>query len=94
MVLKESLKNIASEEVKSIAKRLLCTPPPVFCPSFLSLCWFEPGTTAKMVAVAIVLRSGIGYEDFLIRVMEGGGELKRKAQWPKPLVDLDMLHRK
>lgn len=83
-----------ADETAAIARRLLATPAPQFNPLHLTSYWVEPGTTNRMVSVAIVLPSGVGPEDFSVRVVEGGRELELKVEWPVPLVNLEMLHKK
>lgn len=68
------------------------TPP--FCPLNIHSVWNEPGTTTRMITVAIILPSGIGPGDFSLRVVEGGRELELTVQWPNPLTDLDTMHKK
>lgn len=68
--------------------------PQVFQPLHLTSCWMEPGSTTKCLTVAIMLPSGVGAGQFSLRVLEGGRQLEIIVNWPAPLVDLSMMHRK
>jgi len=63
-------------------------------PLYLLSRWVEPGTTTKMVSVAIVLPSGVGAGDFSVRVVDSGQFLELTVQWPAALVDIEVMHRK
>lgn len=65
---------------------------PVFAPLHLKSVWTEPGTTTKMVTVAIVIPSGA--QGFSVRVLEGGRMLEFSVKWPEPLFNLTVMHRK
>lgn len=71
------------------------TPTPnTFHPLHLLSVWQEPGTTAKRLAVAILLPSGVGAGDFTVRVIEDGDVLEISVDWPKPLVEISFMHKK
>lgn len=54
--------------------------------------WQEPRTTTMRLSFAIVLPSGI--TGFKVRVIEEGDCLELTVDWPKPLTDINMMHRK
>ena len=66
----------------------------LFRPLYLLSEWSEPGTTTKRITVAIVLPSGIETGNFSIRIVEDGKCLLLVVQWPDPLMDLRMMHKK
>ena len=63
-----------------------------FVPLYLMSNWQESLTTVKRLSVAIVLPSGI--QGFKIKVVEEGDCLELVIDWPLPLTDTSMLHRK
>ncbi|MEM6687231.1 MAG: hypothetical protein AAF617_15725 [Bacteroidota bacterium] len=65
-----------------------------FVPLYLISQWQEPVTTTKRVTVAIILPSGVGVGAFKVRVIEEGDVLELTVNWPKPLVDIEFMHRK
>ena len=56
--------------------------------------WAEPRTLRQCVSVAIVLPSGVRTGQFKVKVCESGDHLELKVDWPKPISDIAMLHRK
>ena len=65
---------------------------------YSSLClistWREEKTMIKRVTVAIVLPSGVGRGQFSIRVAEGGRHLELMVRWPRPLINISLMHKK
>ena len=53
----------------------------------------ERSTPTKRLFVAILLPSDVGSGDFTITVMDGGHFLQLTVGWPKPLVDVLVMHR-
>ena len=66
----------------------------LFRPLYLLSEWSETRTTTKRITVAIVLSIGIETGTFSIRIVEDGKCLLRVVQWPDPLIDLRMMHKK
>lgn len=87
--------NIGSDKAGAIERRLLsATTTPVFTPLSLQSQWVEPGSTTRMVTVAMVLPTGVGKGQFDVKVLDGGREVELKVMLPEPLSNLRMLHRK
>lgn len=79
------------EEVKVIVPEVL-SPSKFFMPLGLSSYWEEAVTTCQMVSIAIVLPSGV--TNFEVNVVDDGDVLCLSVDWPKPLVDIEFMHRK
>ena len=69
-------------------------PSRTFVPIYNWSEWEEALTTCQMLTVAITLPSGVGAKSLLIRVIEDGDLLEITVDWPKPMVDIEFLHRK
>lgn len=65
----------------------------VFKPLFIISKWVERTTLVKRLTVAVILPSGIGSGDFTISVVDGGQYLRLAVLWPKPLLDVTVMHR-
>lgn len=70
------------------------SPSKHFYPLALVSEWEEAITTCPMLTLAIVLPSGIGAGDFMVRIIEDGDVLELTVKWPKPLVDIEFMHLK
>lgn len=64
-----------------------------FRPPHLIDKWLEPETTTKMLSGAIILPSGVGKNDFTVRIIEDGTYLELSMLWPKPLQEPKRLLR-
>ena len=80
------------EEVEDVSESL--SGPRLFRPLYLLSEWSGPETTTKIITVAIVLPTGIETGNFSIRIVEDGKCLLLVVQWPDPLIDLRMMHKK
>lgn len=49
--------------------------PGTFKPMVMVSVWKEPKTMANLVTLAILLPTGVGYNDYTLRVSEGGRSL-------------------
>lgn len=67
---------------------------PTFNPICIPSEWIEPGTTTRRTSLAILLPSGVGPGDFSLRVLPGGRLLEIKVDYPKPISDLSILHKR
>ena len=65
-----------------------------FNPIYLLSQWTEPSTTTRRLSVASLLPSGVSPGKFRVRVMPGGRVLELVVEWPAPLTDLRLLHKK
>lgn len=65
-----------------------------FKPLYLLSRWVEPGTMTNRVTAAILLPSGVGSEDFFVRVVDGGEYLELTVVWPPALIDLTVMNKK
>ena len=83
---------MAEIEVSSVPNKI--TPEKSFVPLYLISQWQEPETTTQRVTVAIILPSGIQAGSFKTRVIEEGDVLEMTVDWPRPLVDIEFMHRK
>ena len=63
-----------------------------FKPFFMISSWDERSTLTKRLCVAIILPSGVGSGDFTITVVDGAHFLQLAVRWPKPLVDVSIMH--
>lgn len=60
---------------------------------FISV-WTKPGTTKMCIYAVAILPPGVGTEKFCTQLFEGGWELRVTFTWPKPLLELRVLHNK
>lgn len=65
-----------------------------FIPLYLMSEWQEPRTTLKCLTIAIILPSGVGPGHFKLQVVEEGECLEVTVDWPSPLTDIPMMHKK
>jgi len=68
--------------------------PSIFAPLHIGTSWTEPKTTIDMYTLVVVLPSGIGEGMFGLRVIEDGKALELTVDWPKPIRDVSLMHRK
>lgn len=56
--------------------------------------WVEPKSLTRRLTICVNLPSGIEVSGFSVRVVEGGEFLEVTVVWPKPFLDVEVLHRK
>lgn len=65
-----------------------------FVPIYFCSLWQEPHTTRQCSTVVVLFPSGIGLNDFKVRVAENGECLDINVKWPNVLTDMSLLHKK
>lgn len=68
------------DKAAAVPRRLLNDAiTPVFTPLPVQSQWVVPGSTTKMVTVAMVLLTGVGKCQFEVKVLRGGREVELKV---------------
>lgn len=73
---------------------LSATSKQAFNPLSLQSQWVEPGSTTKIVTVAMVHPTGVGKGQFDVKVPVGGRDVDLMVMFPEPSSNLRMLHQK
>lgn len=91
-------KKMKTMDVEALEERAalpaVIPPSRSFVPIYNWSEWEEALTTCQMLTVAITLPSGVGAKNFMVRVIEDGDVLEITVDWPKPMVDIEFMHRK
>lgn len=89
---KHQFSNVDTAEKFDILEPEVVSPSKSFMPLALVSEWEEALTTTPMISVAIILPSGVGVGDFMLRVIEDGDVLELTVKWPAPMVDIELMH--
>lgn len=66
----------------------------IFGPLYAVSIWKEPETMTRRITLAVILPSGVDAGGFSLRVVDGGQFLEITVKWPRPLIDLNLMHKK
>ncbi|KAI0562174.1 hypothetical protein FGB62_65g314 [Gracilaria domingensis] len=64
-----------------------------FKPLYLAGEWNDPKTTLRRLSLAVVLPAGVEKGRFRIHIVDNGNILELRVAWPRPLVDVEFLHK-